>query len=1297
MRNLIPPFIQQQYQQGHFSGKIETASLFVDISGFTRMTDTLMKHGREGTEVLSDILKYLFTPTVQAIYDYGGFITTYAGDAFTALFVSSGNQRIAAKRALRAALETHQFFTQNNHYQSPLGLFVFGAKIGLGFGETDWGIIGSEMAKTYYFRGQAIDSCAQAEHYAEKGELWGERNFLKQVEDLLPTPIRDENNFFQIEEVKDFKVLPAAFEIPEFPADVMVKFTGEKEFYFPEGEFREVVAIFISFKDVPNLDQFMQTIFNLQQLYGGSHPALDFGDKGGKVLLFFGAPIAYENKDERALEFITDLRQEIHFPAQLRAGISKGILYAGFYGAEYQQAFSCLGSATNQSARFMMKAQWGQILADESIAQNDRFEFKHLGNFVYKGRLEKIPTYELENKAARKRMSVYTETSHRSFKNRQGDFFIGREEELDTLERLLTPLQHAKFGGVVYVDGEAGLGKSHLIHALKQRVFAVDGHLTLETKLLYKWFYMPCDEILKKSLNPVIHFLNEYFYQNEADTLETRKANFEARFNNLFQKTRDSALKQELKRTHSVLGGLVNLYWQGSLFEQLDARGRYENSLNAVKTLIKAEASQQPIIIELEDGHWIDSDTQHFLQILTRNVDNYPFIIISACRYHDDGSQVDFGLKNIPEERIQLNQITKHSARYMVALLADKKGGIRPVPDKTLDFIYQRGGGNPFFIEQISLYLQEHGLFDAQLNLNLPVDGSTSAFQIPSTINDVLIARIDRLAAELKEIVKTASVLGQEFAIAILSTMLLKTSFTDKVDILRYINAGEKEVIWESISEIRYIFKHALIREAVYEMQLKKQLRALHKLAAESIEELYQSDLQPYYFSLAKHYEKAQVSNNAKYYLKKAGEIAQQNYQNQDVIRIYNRLLTYQLSVEEKLETIEKMGHALQLTGDWEQAIIEYQLLLAQAEQSGKPVWIAKAANRLGDMFAKRGNVKEALALANKSYKICSQNGNKKELVGALKNLGVVYGMLGKREKSRQHFNDMLAIAKDIHDVKAIVSAVFQLREYLLKEGKLLDIFEKYLNIAEEKKDLREMGRLLFYMGDIHLLTHNYTEAEKCNRRMYEVVQKTGDKQAMCYAIGDRGIIYADQGRHEEAIACYKEKMVLAYELGDGYNVWEGLHNMSSAYSYLKKYTQALSYLDEAISAAKEHELTRELCISLLAKVEQHLTLKQTDKAVAAHAQASRLAQQIGADELLFYNALQAAQIHFATGGNDAPNQLLRLLAETLEEDKQADIYYELWKMTSDSKPQKQALERYQRLYAQSKYHRYKVRLDELQ
>ena len=1292
MRNLLPPFIQRQFHQNQFSGEIEAASLFVDISGFTSMTDALMKHGREGTEVLSDILQYLFTPTVQAIYEHGGFVTTYAGDAFTALFVSSNGGATAAKRALKVALKTRQFFTKNNQYQSQLGTFKFGAKVGLGFGKVDWGIVGTETAKSYYFRGPAIDHCAQAEHYAEKGEVWAGKDFLALVENLLLTPIRRGISFSKIEEVKDFNVSRMPVEESSFSTAEMVIFSGEKEFYFPEGEFREVVVIFISFENVPDLDQFMQMIFKLQQRYGGSHPALDFGDKGGKVLLFFGAPTAYENKDARALEFISALRQEIQLPARLRAGISKGILYTGFYGADDQQAFSCLGSTTNQAARFMVKAQWAQVLTDESIAQNARFEFNHLGDFNYKGRFQRIPTYELENKATRKRRSIYTQTSHRSFKDRQGDFFVGREEELNTLDMLLTPLQKGKFGGVVYVDGEAGLGKSHLIHALKRRIFADNGQAE-QDRAYYKWFYMPCDEILKKSLNPIIYFLQEYFYQNSEETIETRKAKFEDRFNNLFQKTNNENLKRELRRTRSVFGGLVNLYWPGSLFSQLDAKGRYENALRAVKTLIKIEAMQQPVIIELEDGHWIDDDTTQFLRILTRNVENYPFIIIAACRYHDDGSQVDFGLENIPAERIQLRKISKNAARYMVALLADKKRGVRPVPDETVDFIYQRSDGNPFFIEQITLYLQEHGFFNEKLYLNV----EEVAVQVPSSINEVLLARIDRLATELKEIVKTASVLGQEFAIAILSTMLLKTSGVGQEDISYYLNAGEKEVIWESLSEIRYIFKHALIREAVYEMQLKKQLRTLHRLAAESIEELYQSDLRPYYFNLAEHYEKAQVANKAKTYFKKAAEVAQKNYQNQDLLRIYDHLLTYSLSVEEKLEILERRGYTLQLIGNWQQATAEYRQLLAHAEREEALPWIVKAANHLANILALQGNTKEALALSQKSREICLQTKNKNELLGALKGLGMVHGMLGQREKSRQHFEEMLAIAQKVNDRIAIVSAVFQLREYLLKEGKLLDIFSKYLKIAEEKKDFREVGRLLFYMGDINLLQHNYPEAEKYNRRMYEVVQKTGDKQGMCYAIGDRGIIFADQGRYEEAITCYQEKMVLAHELGDGYNIWEGLHNMGSAYTNLKKYDQAQTSLEKAISAAKEHEMTRELCISMLAKVDLLLDQNQTDAAVAAHEKTSRLTQKIKEEEMIFKNTLQEAKINFATGGENAPDQLLRLLEETTEEDREAVIFYELWKMTKNSQYQEQAIKRYQRLYKQSKYHRYKIRLDELQ
>jgi hypothetical protein len=211
--------------------------------------------------------------------------------------------------------------------------------------------------------------------------------------------------------VQPFDLPPLRGESESLSDEVVIRVTGEQAFHFPEGEFRDVVVIFISFEQTPDLDAFMQTVFELQERYRCSHPALDFGDKGGKVLLFSGAPVAYENKETRALQFVTDLQKRTPKPMQLRIGITQGTVYAGFYGAARQQAFSCLGSTVNQAARFMMKASWGQVLADERVAQAPRFHFRHLGDFAYKGRMQKIPTYELAGEAAAASRSVYSGVS----------------------------------------------------------------------------------------------------------------------------------------------------------------------------------------------------------------------------------------------------------------------------------------------------------------------------------------------------------------------------------------------------------------------------------------------------------------------------------------------------------------------------------------------------------------------------------------------------------------------------------------------------------------------------------------------------------------------------------------------------------------------------------------------------------------------------------------------------------------------------------------------------------------------
>jgi predicted ATPase len=252
--------------------------------------------------------------------------------------------------------------------------------------------------------------------------------------------------------------------------------------------------------------------------------------------------------------------------------------------------------------------------------------------------------------------------------------------------------------------------------------------------------------------------------------------------------------------------------------------------------LIRAESLRRPAVLCIEDAHWLDDDSLELLRWLVQGDRAFPFAVLLTSRYGDDGGRwaLEVG-PGVPQQVVDLATLPASGVR---ALAAQVLGG--QVADGLAAFLAEKTEGNPFFAEQLALDLRERGLLACQeiegrgLTYDLDLSHQSAAEEVPVSINAVLVARLDRLAAQVKAVVQTAAVLGHEFEVRVLTEMLQgDRNLADKV------KQAEAQSIWSPLSEIRYLFKHTLLRDAAYDMQLLERLRELHRMAGTTIEMLY--------------------------------------------------------------------------------------------------------------------------------------------------------------------------------------------------------------------------------------------------------------------------------------------------------------------------------------------------------------------------------------------------------------------------------------------------------------------------
>lgn len=248
MHRVVPELIVENYRAGRFSGEFPAVGMFLDLSGFSTMTDTLMQHGQHGAEVLASLMHGVFNPLVESIFEYGGKIVSFAGDGIMALYPVNSDEEMKATalRALASAWVIQQRLMENPDRRTIYGKFTFSAKIGLALGSVSWQILRSNEGEnaTYYFRGSAVDDSASAEHQANAGEIILTDNMNELLgEDVRTRPNESFHRFirFRVEIPKK-----TTNEFPPVDLDISRVFMPEEVIVDGvRGEFRQIANLFI--------------------------------------------------------------------------------------------------------------------------------------------------------------------------------------------------------------------------------------------------------------------------------------------------------------------------------------------------------------------------------------------------------------------------------------------------------------------------------------------------------------------------------------------------------------------------------------------------------------------------------------------------------------------------------------------------------------------------------------------------------------------------------------------------------------------------------------------------------------------------------------------------------------------------------------------------------------------------------------------------------------------------------------------------------------------------------------------
>jgi class 3 adenylate cyclase/tetratricopeptide (TPR) repeat protein len=614
------------------------------------------------------------------------------------------------------------------------------------------------------------------------------------------------------------------------------------------------------------MDEVFEILIHKVHEYGGTVNKMT----GDGVMALFGAPIALEDAPQRAIRSALAIQRDIsrlsdrkkeetgNRPIRMRVGIHTGPVVVGSLGNDLRVEFTAVGDTVNLASRMEGLAEPGTVYVTEDTFNltEGLFRFEALGERRVKGKKKPIIAYRVIAPSTRRtRFDVSAERGLTPF--------LGREREL---ELLLDGLERARAGrGQAFsIMGEAGVGKSRLLYEFRKAVanedvFFLEGRcLSYSTNVAY---------------HPVIDLLKGTYDIHEDDSDDRIRERVK-------QGLKDMGV-DEASALPFVLE-LLSVKESGIDALNLTPEVRKDKTLEALNRTVLKGSEARPLVLAVEDLHWVDRSSEEVLKSLLDAISGAQALLIFTYRpefVHTWGSKSY-------HSQVNLMRLSNRETLAMAAYIL----GTEVIGSDLEELILEKTEGIPFFIEEFMKSLKDLEMIewrDSGYYLARDIKDVT----IPSTIQDVIMARVDALPDGAKNVLQTGSAIGREFSCELIKrvTGVPQPEITSHLSALR-----DSELLYERgvFPQATYIFKHSLTQEVAYDSLLEKRKQEIHERVAEAIEQLYADRLEEFYEALAHHYSRSESHDKACRYLELSGDKAARSYSMWEAYRFYKSAIT---------------------------------------------------------------------------------------------------------------------------------------------------------------------------------------------------------------------------------------------------------------------------------------------------------------------------------------------------------------------------------------------------------------------